>query len=137
MSAHIVFLCIYTYTRAPEPRGQLPGGMKTLACKVAAPFAQIVRGAARGQEVRPFLYKSCTSKHACYRQKIKLRTVLLSNVARILTSCSEMNVKSADIRSIPQPIARLILSYARTKNALNYSFYVGLIYLLPLPGLKV
>ncbi len=37
-----------------------------------------------------------------YQHEFKLRAAVLSNLAQILTSCSNMNVKSVDIRNISQ-----------------------------------
>ncbi len=61
---------------------------------------QIVRGQHEGKML-PFC-NNCSLKHACYWHKCTLRTVFLSNLAQILTSCSKINVISADIRSIFQ-----------------------------------
>ena len=45
---------------------------------------------------------NCNSKRARCWYEFKLRTVFLSNLAQILTSCSKMNVKSTIVHSIFQ-----------------------------------
>ena len=82
----ILIVCIYDQRR----RAHGSGGVNCPRCPNST------GGSMRGKRGCPFL------QELHFKTRVLLRTVFLSNLVQVLTTCNKMNIKSANIRSISQ-----------------------------------